>query len=139
MTRIIVDAGPVVALLDKSERRHGWMRQTLGSFRQPLHTCEAVITEASHIVRRVPGARATILELLEKGVLEVSFRMDAETRALLKLVERYASVPMSIADACLVRMSELTPDSAILTFDRDFRVYRRGGRQAIPVIMPGKS
>jgi len=139
VSRVIADTGPVVALIDVADRHHAWVTRTVAEISHPLHTCEAVITESAHIVRRVPGGRKAIMDLLANGILVISFRMDAELRDLLKLVERYASVPMSIADACLVRMSELTPDSAILTFDRDFRVYRRGGRHSIPVIMPGKS
>jgi len=138
MRRVIVDTGPLVALLDKADRRHAWARETVGGIRHPLYTCEAVITEASHIVRRVPGGRRAIMDLLAGGVVALAFRMDAELRELRSLVERYATVPMSIADACLVRMSELLPDASVLTFDSDFRVYRRAGRHAIPVIMPGR-
>ena len=49
---------------------------------------------------------------------------------------RYANVPMSVADACLVRMSELVADCTVFTLDGDFRVYRRNKRQKIPVLMP---
>ncbi|HNG34544.1 MAG TPA: pilus assembly protein, partial [Blastocatellia bacterium] len=58
--------------------------------------------------------------------------------AVSKLLEKYADVPMSFADACLVRMSELYPDSAVFTLDSDFKIYRRNGRQAIPLIFPEK-
>lgn len=51
-------------------------------------------------------------------------------------MRRYADVPMSLADACLVRMSELSDDASVLTLDSDFRIYRRLGRQAIPLLTP---
>ncbi len=92
--------------------------------------------EAAHLVRRLPGGREAVMELLATEVVAIAFRLDAELLALRTLVARYASVPMSIADACLVRMSELDPKASVLTTDSDFRVYRRAGRQVIPVIMP---
>ena len=138
MTRVIVDTGPLVALLRPSDQHHAWMRETIAGIATPLYTCEAVITEAAYLVQGISGGRAKVLELLANGVVSIAFRIGPEVRALHALVARYKSVPMSIADACLVRMSELLPDASILTFDSDFRVYRRGGRHAIPVIMPGK-
>jgi predicted nucleic acid-binding protein len=54
----------------------------------------------------------------------------------LRLMEKYADVPMSLADACLVRMSEAASDAVILTTDRDFRIYRRHGRQVVPCLTP---
>ncbi len=62
--------------------------------------------------------------------------MANETRPVTKLMGRFATVPMSFADACLVRLSELHPRAVIVTLDSDFRVYRRNGRQVIPVLMP---
>jgi len=105
---------------------------------KPLYTCEAVIAEASHLVRQLQGGREAVLQLLAVHVVEIAFRLDAELTAVRALVSQYRSVPMSIADACLVRMAELMPDSRVLTFDADFRVYRRGGRHAIPVLMPAR-
>jgi len=55
---------------------------------------------------------------------------------VLKLVQKYADVPMSLADACLVRMAEMLPDPVVLTTDSDFRVYRRHSRQIVPCVMP---
>ncbi|MEK7402468.1 MAG: PIN domain-containing protein [Gemmatimonadota bacterium] len=139
MRRVFVDAGPIVALLEQGDRRHHWMRDLIASTQGPLFTCEPVLTEATHIMRRRSGGRAAVLDLLGKGFLALGFRVEPEVDALQSLISRYDSVPMSLADACLVRMTELTPDSAVLTFDTDFRIYRRGGRHAIPVIMPGRN
>jgi predicted nucleic acid-binding protein len=100
------------------------------------HTCEAVIVEASHLLRRdTPGKRG-LLELLTNGKLTIPFSLSAEIREVRSLIERYENVPMSLADACLVRMSELVPDCVVFTLDSDFRIYRRHKRQKIPLLMP---
>jgi predicted nucleic acid-binding protein len=96
-----------------------------------------VLAEATYLLRRVPGAALGVLELVSRGILQVKFRLDTEVLALRTLMTRYRSVPMSLADACLVRMSELDPKAVVVTLDQDFRIYRRSGRLAIPVIMPG--
>lgn len=138
MTRVLVDAGPIVSLLQERDAHHEWARETFEVLEPPLYTCEAVLTEAGYLTRRLRGGgAAAVIRLVHRGVLRLAFRMDAEVLALRALLERYASVPMSIADACLVRMSELQPDATVLTTDSDFRVYRRAGRHTIPVIMPG--
>ena len=139
MSRVIVDAGPLVALLWERDPHHRWMRDTVAGVRQPLLTCEPVIAEAAHLLRRQHGGRVALLELLAKGVITIAFRLDTELSALKGLIERYASVPMSLADACVVRMCELAPDAAVLTLDADFRVYRRDGRHSIPMIRPRHS
>ncbi len=137
MSRIIVDAGPIVALLNRNDRYHEWARDVFESLDPPLDTCESVVTEAMYLVRALPGGPAAVLDLVTRGVLQLTFRLDAELLALRTLVTRYASTPMSLADACLVRMSELDAKASVLTLDADFRVYRRSGRLTIPCIMPG--
>jgi predicted nucleic acid-binding protein len=76
------------------------------------------------------------MELLTRGVITIPFRLDGEVKRLRDLLARYADVPMSLADACLVRMSELHPEARVVTLDAHFRVYRRLGRRVIPVVMP---
>jgi predicted nucleic acid-binding protein len=60
----------------------------------------------------------------------------SQAKSLANLLTKYANVPISLADACLVRMSELHENSVVFTFDRDFKLYRRHGRQVIPTLMP---
>jgi uncharacterized protein len=74
--------------------------------------------------------------LLQRRSLQVSFGFAGHQEAVLELMSKYAEVPMSLADACLVRMTEVLPEPVVLTTDTDFRIYRRRGRQAIPCIMP---
>ena len=74
--------------------------------------------------------------MIDRGLLEVRFDFQDEREATLRLLRKYADRPMSFADACLVRMSELHRDSQVLTLDRDFTAYRRNGREGIPLIAP---
>jgi len=133
---VVVDTGPLVALLNSRDSHHEWVRKTLDVVEPPLRTCEAVISEACFIVRRLRGGPDAVLELLARGIVQIGFRLDAELAAVTKLMTRYAAMPMSLADACLVRMTELDRRATILTIDSDFRIYRRNGRQTVPVILP---
>ena len=137
MSRVVVDTGPLVALLNRSDRHHDWVRQFLDTVEPPVFTCEAVISEACFLLSRIRDGQDAVLELLSKDILKVDFRLSSEVDSVRALMKKFQRVPMSFADACLVRMSELEPRSRILTLDSDFRVYRRNRRQAIPTVMPG--
>jgi hypothetical protein len=99
-----------------------------------------VLTEACFLLRQTKRGVDGVLSLLNRGIIEADFRLAPEGEAVRRLMAKYANVPdvarRRVPDACLVRMSELAPRAAVLTLDGDFRVYRRNGRQAIPVIMP---
>jgi hypothetical protein len=82
------------------------------------------------------GDPATIAALTAKGVFRLSPVLAEEADAVVQLMRRYRNVPMSLADACLVRLSEIVPDAVVFTLDADFRIYRRRGRAVIPVLMP---
>ena len=136
MRRIIVDTGPLVALLNKRDAHHEWARTTFDGLEPPLFTCEPVLAEAAFLVRKLAGGPTAVIDLLARGAVRVGFRADDELLGLRTLLAKYASIPMSLADACLVRMTELSPKSEVVTLDSDFRVYRRSGRLAIPLITP---
>lgn len=136
MTRFAVDAGPLVAFLNARDDHHDWAVETLDHIEPPLHTCEAVVSEACFLVRNLRGGQAAVLELLTRGLVAVDFHLSVESDAVRRLVTKYGDVPMSLADACLVRMTELDTRLKVVTLDRDFRVYRRNGRQVVPVLMP---
>ena len=138
MTRVLVDTGPLVALLNRNDRYHAWVRDVLNTVEPPILTCEAVVSECCFLLARIGGGQDAVLELLSKGVLRVDFRMSSEVDVVRTLMSKFSSVPMSLADACLVRMSELDPHCRVLTLDSDFRIYRRNRRQTIPIIMPGR-
>lgn len=138
MTRIVIDTGPIVALLNRRDRHHAWIREVLGTVEPPIFTCEAVVSEACFLLGHLADGQDAVLELLSKGIVKIDFRMLSEVDALQGLMRKFANVPMSLADACLVRMTELDAQSAVVTLDTDFRVYRRNRRQVVPTIMPGR-
>jgi predicted nucleic acid-binding protein len=135
---VLVDTGPVVALLDRRDRQHEWAKREIARLHDPLLTCEAVISEVFFLLSRVHGGTTTFVSLLRDGLVRVSasFSFRDQQAHVLRYLERYGSVPMSFADACLVRMFEIDRDSIIFTTDRDFLTYRRNRRQAIPLISP---
>ena len=102
----------------------------------PFLTCEAVLVEACFLLRRSSGGSQAVMQLLAGGIVSAPFCLEEETPAVAKLLFRYASVPMSLADGCFVRMAEQYPSAIVMTLDRDFRIYRKHGRQVIPVQMP---
>ena len=133
---VIIDTGPLVAFLTHRERHSTWAREQFAVIAPPLLTCEAVISEACFLIRNVDHGLAALLELLERGVIGTDFTFAVELPAVSRLLKRYASVPMSLADACLVRMAELHTTSPVLTLDSNFRIYRKSGRTVIPTLMP---
>ena len=135
---VLVDSGPLVALLDRRDIHHKWVQRELANLHEPLLTCEAVLSEVFFLLSRIRGGTSTLSALLRDGLVSTSpsFSYHEQSTEILRQLERYSSVPMSFADACLVRMSEIERDSIIFTTDRDFLTYRRNRRQAIPLISP---
>lgn len=132
--RVLLDTGPFVAFLDGRDRHHVWARAVLHKVKPPLFTCEAVITEACHLLRHLPGGRRAVVEVVRRGRLSIPFRLAEEAAAVEALIDRYSDVPMALADACLVRMAELDATARLLTLDGDFHVYRRDGGGVIPLL-----
>jgi len=130
----LVDAGFLVALISRRDANHGWAAAQAPRLPPPWATCEAVLSEASHLL----GGLGTLsfASLLRRGALVCDYRFADDMDAVLKLLQKYADVPMSFADACLVRMTETLNDPVLLTTDGDFRIYRRHGRQIIPCVLP---
>lgn len=131
---VVVDAAFLVALLDRRDRHHAWAVAEAAQHVPPWHTCESVLSEAFFLVGRRGGHE--LAALLSRGFVVISFRLGQEQQLILGLMQRYADVPMSLADACLVRMTEVLPEPLLLTTDADFRVYRRNGRQVVPCVLP---
>ena len=99
-------------------------------------TCEAVVSEACFLLRTWTHGAGSVLELLERKVVEISFSLADNLAPVAGLLKKYANVPASLADACLVRMSELYDHSPIFTLDADFKTYRKHKRKIIPLPMP---
>ena len=132
---VLVDAGFLVALLSRRDSNHGWAAVQAARHAPPWNMCEAALSEAFHLL----GVRGTpaLAALMRRGAVVSSFHLSEDVDAVLKLMQKYADVPMSFADACLVRMTEQLSDPVLLTTDADFRIYRRHGRQVVPCVMPG--
>ncbi|MBW4478014.1 MAG: PIN domain-containing protein [Tolypothrix brevis GSE-NOS-MK-07-07A] len=133
---VILDTGPLVALVNRREQFHNWVTNQLREIEPPLFTCEAVITETCFLLQNVYGGEAAVISLMQRGIIQIEFHLSQEIAVVGELMRRYQSVPMSLADACLVRMTELSPLSELLTLDSDFRIYRKNRNQVISVIMP---
>lgn len=133
---VIVDAGPLVALIDPDTREHGWVRDHAMALPKPLLTSEPVLTEAAFLLTRNGFDADELFALADAGIIAVGIEFNREHAALRSLMRKYGDAPMSLADATLVRLSELHRDCQVFTFDADFRIYRRHGNKVIPVLMP---
>src|ERR1700730_13731933 len=131
---VLVDAGFVVALLSSRDAHHDWGVTRASEMPPPWSTGEAVLSEAFHLLgeRGAPNLGA----LLRRRALLIAFTFTQNVEPVVKLIEKYSNVPMSLADACVVRMSETLANPIVLTTDEDFRVYRRHSRQVIPCVTP---
>lgn len=130
----IVDTGPLVAYFNCTERDHEWATIQFRLVQPPLVTCEAVLSESLFLLRKWPSAQDLLMQMVQEKLLVVPFVLQNEIDQIRHLISRYAKVPMSLADACLVRLSELFTHHKILTLDSDFHIYRRFGRQVIPLM-----
>ncbi len=137
MTRIIVDTGPLVAYFNRRDRWHSWVTQQMAALNPPLVTCEPVLAEACFLIQRGGGKPADLVRKVAQRNLEIGIEIDEEASGLESLMKRYEDTPMSLADACLVRLTERIPDCRLFTLDSDFEHYRRNGRQVIPLLHPG--
>ena len=136
MNVVLADTGALVALLDRREKFHSWAVEQIRTIRPPLVTCEAVLAELCFLLSEVPKGILAVQGNLVSGAWTLDFSLKDEYARVLALMEVYSDQPMSLADGCLVRMSEMRGDSRVFTLDRHFQVYRRNRRQVIPMITP---
>lgn len=129
----IADSGLIIAALDAGDAHHDWATELMRREEPPWLVCEAVLAEISASI----GTAEPALEMLKMGDLRIAFDLDTEKLAVLTLIKKYRDQEINLADACVVRMSELFPDSLVFTVDkRDFLVYRRNGNRAIKCVFP---
>jgi uncharacterized protein len=133
---MIVDTGPIVALLDESDAHNSWARECFKSLTPPLLTCEAVLCEAFFLLQRYPPGKSMLVKMISRGSFTLPIDFNDHLPDIAKLLEKYADTPMDFADACLVRMAETTRDSKVWTIDSDFRIYRLSNRRIVPVLAP---
>ena len=130
----IADSSALVALLSRNDQHHDWIAAEAGALPWPWLTCAAALTEAFHLLGEKGAPR--MKDLLRRAAVVPSFTLGNHLAPVLGLMDKYADVPMSLADACLVRMSEILPDPVVLTTDTDFKIYRRHSRQVVPCLLP---
>jgi predicted nucleic acid-binding protein len=136
MTRIIIDTGPLVAYFNRRDKWHSWVADQMAALTPPLLTCEPVLTEACFLIQRAGGKPADLIRKVAQRGLEIGVDLAEDAAGVESLMHRYADTPMSLADACLVRLTERFPECRLFTLDSDFEHYRRNGRQVIPLLSP---
>lgn len=130
---LIADSGLLIALLDRLDEFHSWAVEVVEREEPPFLVCEAVCAEVAAVI----GTPDPLLEMIQQKDLHLAFTLDAEIDAIRKLTLKYRDQPMDLADACVVRMAEIFPVCRVFTVDRkDFSVYRRWGKKAIPCEFP---
>ncbi len=129
------DTGPIVALVSRADRFHAWALAQAKILPGPIHTCEAVLTEALFILSSSEIAVGRLFDLLNAGVVRVDVEMHPHLARIQALMRKYHDVPMSFADACLVVLAEVSGET-VFTLDSDFRIYRKHGDEPLPLIIP---
>lgn len=132
---ILVDAGPLVALLDRGEPDHERCVNALQQMTAPMTTTWPAYTEAMYLLGAAGGwvAQQALWRLTERGDLEV-LDLNSTMKPAKGLMEKYRDVPMDLADATLVAFAQSVGVKRIFTLDKDFHIYRFKGRQAFEVL-----
>ncbi len=131
--KYILDAGPLIASINRQDQYHSWAIHTLERLVPPFYSCAEAVAEAAALTRQP----AAIVEMIGSGEIVLAFDLAEQTAGVLLLLRKYADLGMDLADACVVRMTELIRDCRVITVDRrDFSLYRRNGRDLIPIIAP---
>ncbi len=132
---VLLDAGPWVAYLRQADLHHVWAREQF-SAREAFVSCEAVLAEVCARLQYYGNDPLVALEFVKSGVVTLGFDLQSNLLAVATLMRKYRDQPMDLADACLVRMTEVEPRSLVVTTDHDFRIYRRNGREIVPHVLP---
>ena len=128
MAAVLVDAGALIALLDRSDATHAASVSALRDLSDPLLTVMPAVTEAMHLLSGVPRAQDAIFDMIDDDVVVVAEIGTADLRRMKTLMRKYRDLPMDFADAALVRVAERERLTRILTFDGHFKVYALPGR-----------
>ena len=131
---VLVDTGFLIAFLNKRDGDHAWAISIAQRRAPPWKTCDAILSETFHVLGR--EWRDVFTTMIGRGALISAFHASDSISEIVELMRKYSNVPMSLADACLLRMTEILPDPLLLTTDSDFIVYRRHGRKIVPTAMP---
>jgi uncharacterized protein len=135
-TKVLLDTGALIGYLNRKDQHHAWAVESWAALTEPLCTCEAVLSEAVFSLQSEGMSLDSIIHYLDSGIIRLDFALEENRADVLQLLRKYADQPMSLADACLVRMAELSNNCQVFTTDKDFLVYRRKGRHVIPLLAP---
>ena len=133
---VVLDTGPLVALLNRKDTHYAWVVEQSGKLKPPFYSCEAVIAEAHFLLTRHPAGGGRLNQLVRSGKIDLSFSYAEHIDDVHRLMEKYADVPMSFADACVVRIAEVRRRSRVLTIDSDFKRYRKHRDRPLDLIAP---
>lgn len=136
MTPVLVDTGFLVSVYDKRERRHAECLRIHLELPNPIATCEAVIVEALHLLRRVQGAADGILASVNEGVLQIPLRLNESASSIQAILRKYRDTPADFAEACLIHLANQLDTGDILTLDSDFKHYRWRRNRAFNLLIP---
>ena len=132
---ILVDAGPLVALVDAGDQHHSKCVSALKSLREPMATVWPPFTEAMYLLADLPAGQEALWEMMERGAIHLLPLDSADAPRIRELMRKYANRPMDLADAALLRVAEREGIHKIFTVDRrDFAVYRLHGRTRLILI-----
>jgi predicted nucleic acid-binding protein len=134
MKPVLLDAGFIVALLDRSENFHKTCARTVREVEAPLVTCEAVITESCYLLRNLSGASEAVIENITAGIFQVPFQLSRDTAGVKQVLRKYKDRKIDLADACLIRLADQFGTADILTLDQDFAIYRWGKNKPFRVL-----
>jgi predicted nucleic acid-binding protein len=133
---VLLDTGPWVAFLSRNDTHHKWAVEQFRWFPPPLLSCEAVVAETCFLLKRSGFDPSLPLQFIERGVVQLPFVLQEQIGSISSLFKRYENVPASLADAALIRLAEINDSPLLITTDSDFHIYRRHGRQTIPLVTP---
>ena len=132
---VLLDTGPLVALLSENDANHARARQLFKECAPPLRLCEAVVAEACFLMKKVdPSGPEAVVALGRRGVYVVALHLDDHWAGIEALLKKYADRPISLADASLIRCAEVYQEPRIATFDRDFSLYRWARKKTFEIL-----
>jgi uncharacterized protein len=135
MRRVLVDTGPLVAIMSRADQHHKACVEALHDLPAPLFSCWPVITEAAWLLRGRKGAVEQLLHSISAGFLELLIIPSAEAAGIGKVMEKYRNIRLQLADAALVYLAERDEFDTIFTLDRrDFSVYQAGRKGSFHII-----
>ncbi|MEX0719718.1 MAG: PIN domain-containing protein [Balneolaceae bacterium] len=135
---ILIDTGPLYAVFDHRDQWHGWSVQQFGCLNPPFVTCEAVVTETIFLLNKIGIGTEPLFNLMNRNLLQVEpiLNSSSNQRFIQKFISNYKNLPASVADSCLMFLSEHEKDPVIFTLDSDFTIYRMQNGNTVNLIIP---